>query len=312
MRFRKLDLNLLVSLDALLTERNVTRAGERVHLSQSAMSNALSRLRAYFDDELLVQVGNRMELTPRAEALHNSVRDVLVRIDSTIAIQPEFNPAESDREFVLFVSDYSMEVLLPRVLAIAAGQGSKVRFRFKQQVANPCRDLERGDADLLIIPQAYCSPDHPTEVLFEDDFVCTVWRDSALAQGELDFERYLEAGHVAMRPSDDAPPAFETWFVQRYGISRRVEVSTYSFAAIPFLVVGTEFIGTVHARLARSVLPALPIVLRPVPLPMSTFHQAMQWHKYRSNDPGMVWLRTVMHEAAASLINDGNSKPDAS
>ena len=120
MRFKKLDLNLLVALDALLTEKNVTRAGERVFLSQSTMSNALARLRQYFDDELLVQVGGRMELTPRAVMLHDAVRDVLVRIDTTIAAKPAFDPTESDREVTLFVSDYSMEVLIPGALALAA------------------------------------------------------------------------------------------------------------------------------------------------------------------------------------------------
>nr|MCU0927273.1 LysR family transcriptional regulator [Hydrogenophaga sp.] len=107
------------ALDALLTEKNVTRAGERVFLSQSTMSNALARLREYFDDELLVQVGGRMELTPRAELLHEAVRDVLVRIDTTVAARPAFEPSESDREFTLFVSDYSMEVLIPGMLALA-------------------------------------------------------------------------------------------------------------------------------------------------------------------------------------------------
>ena len=128
MRFKKLDLNLLVALDALLTEKNVTRAGERVFLSQSTMSNALSRLRQYFDDDLLVQVGGRMELTPRAALLHDAVRDVLVRIDTTIAAKPAFDPTESEREFTLFVSDYSMEVLIPGMLALASEQRSRVRF----------------------------------------------------------------------------------------------------------------------------------------------------------------------------------------
>ena len=187
MRFKKLDLNLLVALDALLTEKNVTRAGERVFLSQSTMSNALSRLRQYFDDELLVQVGARMELTPRAALLHDAVRDVLVRIDTTIAAKPAFDPTESEREFTLFVSDYSMEVLIPGMLALASEQRSRVRFNLQPQVSQPHRHLERGEADLLIIPQAFCSPDHPLDGLFEDQFVCVVWRDSALAQGELSF-----------------------------------------------------------------------------------------------------------------------------
>jgi DNA-binding transcriptional LysR family regulator len=306
MRFNKLDLNLLVALDALLTERNITRAAERVHLSQSAMSNALSRLREYFDDELLVQVGRRMEPTPRADVLREAVRDVLLRIDTTIAAQPEFDPSESEREFSLFVSDYSMEVLIPHALALANLQRSKVRFRLLPQIASPYRALERGETDLLIIPKAYLSPDHPSVVLFKESFVCVVWRDSQLARAELTIERYVEAGHVVMQPPETNQPAFEDWFVQRYGISRRNQVLSYSFGSMPYLVVGTELIATVHSRLAQRLLPALPITPLPVPLPMPELEQSMQWHKYRSQDPGLVWLRSLLQQAA--LVMDA---PDA-
>ncbi|WP_310568309.1 LysR family transcriptional regulator [Hydrogenophaga sp.] len=301
MRFKKLDLNLLVALDALLTERNVTRAGERIYLSQSAMSNALSRLRQYFDDELLVPVGGKLELTPRAEVLHEAVKDVLLRIDTTVAAQPEFDPRASDREFTMFVSDYSMEVLIPRLLALASQQGSRVRLRLKNQVAHPYRSLERGAADLLIIPDIFCSPDHPQERLFEDHFVCAVWRDSPLAEGEMTLERYMGASHVVMNPTDDQLPVLDRWFTNIQGLERRIAVSTYSFGSIPFMVVGTDLIGTVHSRLVRRVLPAVPVVLKPVPLPAVHFHQAMQWHKYRTRDPGLVWLRSLLHEAAARI-----------
>lgn len=301
MRFNKLDLNLLVALDALLTECSITRAAERVHLSQSAMSNALGRLRDYFEDELLVQVGRRLEPTPRAEVLREAVRDVLVRIDTSIAAQPQFDCTTSDREFRLCISDYSMEVLLPRVLEIAAHQRSTVRFRLQPQVAYPARALERGEADLLLIPKAYVSPDHPTELLFNDEFVCAVWRESSHVRDGLSFERYASAGHVVMQPVDTDKPAFESWFVQRYGLSRRIEVTTYSFAALPFLVVGTERVATVHAMLARAIAPALPIAMLPLPLPMPPFEQAMQWHKHRSLDPGLIWLRSLLQQAARTL-----------
>lgn len=307
MRFKKLDLNLLVALDALLTEKNVTRAGERVFLSQSTMSNALSRLRQYFDDDLLVQVGARMELTPRAALLHDAVRDVLVRIDTTIAAKPAFDPTESEREFTLFVSDYSMEVLIPGMLALASEQRSRVRFNLQPQVSQPHRHLERGEADLLIIPQAFCSPDHPLDGLFEDQFVCVVWRDSALAQGELTEERYLRARHVAMRPPGGAQPVFDTWIASEHGLNRDIGLSTYSFSAIPHLVVGTDLIGTVHGRLARRLQPLLPVEIRPVPLPMRAFSQAMQWHKYLTRDPGLIWLRGLLKETAARLDGAGAS-----
>ena len=301
MRFNKLDLNLLVALDALLIERNITRAAERIHLSQSAMSNALGRLREHFDDELLVQVGRRMEPTPRADVLREAVRDVLMRIDTTISAQPEFDPTRSDREFTLFVSDYSMAVFIPHALALASRQRSTARIRLLPQVAEPYRALERGEADLLIIPSAYVSSEHPSEKLFEEEFVCAVWRDSQLARGELTIERYVNAGHVVMQPTESSQPAYEDWFVQQHGISRRIGCLTYSFGAMPFLVVGTELIATVHLRLARRLQAALPIALKPLPLPMPLLEQTMQWHKYRSRDPGLVWLRSLMQQGAKAM-----------
>lgn len=306
MRFNKLDLNLLVALDALLTERSITRAAERMHLSQSAMSKALGRLREHLGDELLVQVGRQMELTPRAEVLQEAVRDVLVRIDTSIAAQPEFDCSRSDREFKLFISDYSMDMLMPHALALAARQRSTVRFRLLPQTATPSRALERGEADMLVIPLAYCSTEHPTEVILHDDFHCVVWNGSSHARLGLDFERYAQAEHAVMQPVDTQKPAFENWFVQRYGLSRKVAVSTYSFAVLPFLVVGTELVTTVHSTLARRMRAAVPVTLLPVPLPMPPLEQAMQWHKYRSQDPGLVWLRRLMQQAAQALKADAS------
>lgn len=304
MRFNKLDLNLLVALDALLAERSITRAAERLHLSQSAMSNSLARLREYFEDELLVQVGRQMEPTPRAETLREAVRDVLLRIETSVATQPQFDCTTSDREFRLFVSDYSMAVLMPAALGLAATMGSTARFNLLPQVLNPARALERGEADLLVIPKAYCSADHPTEILYDDSFVCVVWEDSGHAREPMTFERYAGAGHAVMVPVGTAQPAFETWFVQRYGLSRRIEVTTYSFSALPLLVVGTELVATVHARLARRLAPALPVRLLPMPLPMPPLEQAMQWHKYRSTDPGLLWLRGLLQRAALAMPGD--------
>jgi LysR family transcriptional regulator, nod-box dependent transcriptional activator len=301
MRFKKLDLNLLVALDALLTERNVTRAGERLALSQSATSNALARLRQYFDDELLVAVRGKLEPTPRAELLHEAVRDVLLRIDTTVAAAPEFDPRASDREFTLFVSDYSMQVLMPRVLALAAQRGSRIRLRLKQQVAHPYRSLERGEADLLIIPGIFCSPDHPQQRLFADHFVCVVWKHSPLAEGEMSLERYLAASHVDMQPADDELPVLEHWFTTAHRMRRHIAVTSHNFVAIPHMVVGSDLIGTVHSRLAQLVLPAIPVVVKPVPLPITEFEQTLQWHKYRSRDPGLIWLRGLLEEAANKL-----------
>lgn len=301
MRFNRLDLNLLVALDALLREKSIARAADRLNLSPSATSNALARLREYFDDELLVQVGRKMELTPRAEGLQEAVRDVLVRVDSAIAIQPEFVPSTSDRVFRIFASDYTQIVLVPHLLALAGEERSTVRFDFLPQVSNPQRDLERGEADLLIIPKGFLSPDHPDETLYREEHVCVIWRDSHLARGEFTFERYLAASHVVMKPALSDGDSFEEWFVKRYGVSRRVAVMTYGFAPLPALVMGTELVATVHERLARSLQACWPLEIRQPPLPIPAMEQAVQWHKYRSQDPGLVWLRDLLRRATQRM-----------
>lgn len=305
MRFNRLDLNLLIALDALLTERSITRAAERLNLTPSAVSSALARLRDYFDDELLVQVGRKMEPTPRAEGLHDAVRDVLVRIDSTIAIQPGFDPAATDRTFRIFMSDYTQMVLMPHVLALASQRGCSARFELLPQVSNPQRNLERGEADLLIIPRDFLSPDHPHEVLYDERFTCVLWRDGALARGEFGFDQYTGAGHVVMQPQGSTGESFEAWFVKRYGISRRVAVTTYSFATLPALVQGTEYVATVHARLARLFMADWPLVLRPPPFPLESMQQAVQWHKYKTQDPGLAWLRGLLGSAVARMDRAG-------
>jgi len=301
MRFKKLDLNLLVALDVLLKERSVSRAAEVLNLSASAISNALGRLREYFDDELLVQIGRKMELTPRAESLREGVRDLLLRFDSTIAVPPAFAPHDSDRTFRIFASDYTQLVLAPAMMTLAAEQRSTVRFEFAPQVATPHLDLERGEADLLIIPTGFMSPDHPREVLYQEGFVCMVWRDGALADGELTFDRFVAAEHVAMQPAGGRADAFEGWFLKRYGITRRVAVQTYSFITLPALLVGTDRVATVHERVARRLVGAWPLEIRPTPMKIDSMEQAMQWHKFRTKDPGLTWLRGLIVDAARRI-----------
>lgn len=301
MRFNKLDLNLLVALNALLLECSITRAAERHHMSTSAMSSALARLREYFDDELLVQVGRKMELTARAEVLRDTVRDVLHRIDTSVATRPEFVPGESDREFRICASDYSWATLIPHAMRLAWRQGPAIRFNLQPQVENPQRALDRGDVDLIIMPEAFSPPSHPTEFLLSERFTCVVWQGSALARSPLTLESYAAAGHVVTQPWGIATPAFEGMFMQQYGLSRRIEVTTHSFALAARMVLGSDRIATVHHRLALQAQKALPVALLEPPMAVPEMRQTMQWHKYRSQDPGIVWLRQLLHDAAREM-----------
>ena len=301
MRFNKLDLNLLVALDAMLQTRSITAAARQLHMSQSAMSNCLARLRDYFGDELLVQVGRTLEPTKRAETLKDAVRDLLLRVETTVSAQPQFDPTRSEREFRIAASDYSAIVLIPHLLALAQRAGARVRFQLLPQVGDSARALERGEADLLIIPRTYCSPEHPLDVLFEETFTCLVWSGSELARQGLDLEAYARAGHVVMQPAGADRPAFGNGFLQSCGLERRVEVSTYSFLAEPALVVGTERVATVHSRLARWLGGLLPVKAFAPPLEIPVMEQAVQWHKYRASDPALIWLLDLVRAAAREM-----------
>lgn len=300
MRFKNLDLNLLVALDAMLEEKNVSRAAEKLHITQSALSNALARLRAYFDDELLVQVGRRMELTPRAELLREPVRDILVRIESSVTASPRFDPAQSDRVFRLFVSDYSLATLVPSFLRLVAPGRYPVRFEFRPQSDQPHRTLERGEADLLIIPSEYASREHPSRVLYEEHFVCIVDRDHPRIGTKLTAELFCRERHAVMQPPNNAT-SFETLTMSRLGIDREIDATTFSFASLPYLVAGTERIATVHSRIAREAARHLPVRIVEPPFDLPPMQQSVQWHTYRTKDPAIVWLREMLHEAAAAL-----------
>ena len=298
MRFNKLDLNLLVALDHLLNLRSVSGAAARMNMTQSAMSNALLRLREYFGDDLLVKIGRRMELTPRGEALKDAVRDVLVRVEWTIATTADFDPARSDRQFNVLVSDYTLATLVPKVLALCRMAGSTVRFNFLHQVDGPERLLERGDVDLLIIPKEFCSRQHPFEIILEEEFCAIVWSEGRLAREKLTRRSFAEASHVAMQAPGGAP-SLESVFFKQHDLVRRTDVMTYSFNTMPLLVVGTDRVATIHRRLANQAARTLPIKIIELPYRLPKMQQSVQWHRYRSQDAGLIWLRGVICEAAA-------------
>jgi DNA-binding transcriptional LysR family regulator len=304
MHFNKLDLNLLVAFDALATELNITRAAEQLSISQPAMSHALRRLRTYFDDELLVQVGRKMELTPRARVLHEAVSEMLTKLEITLSSTPAFDPSASDRTFTISVSDYSLELMVPKMLSLAAAQNSRVKFRLEPQIKHPDRPLDKGEIDLLVIPQAFCSPQHPSTTLFDDRLVCAEWRDSGQAARPMTVDRFVTSGHIAMVPADASVPAFETWIEEAFGTGRRIEVLTYNFSSLPYMVVGTPYIALVQERLATALHASLPIVLSEPPLPLPVIRQSMQWHKYRSDDAGLAWLRTLVQQSIQSIDAD--------
>jgi DNA-binding transcriptional LysR family regulator len=302
MRFNKLDLNLLVILNALLTERNITHAAEKVFLSQSATSSALARLRTYFNDELLVPAGRQMMLTPRARDLVEPVREVLMRIDTTIATQPVFDPASESRDVVMLVSDYTTAVLVPPLLATLHREAPGLRLHLRHQHDKPADLLERGEADFLVIPSRFLSKEHPSAALFEDDYLCVTWEGNSRVRERLTFDDYLACGHVTAAFSTGNPLAtFDGWFMESFDVKRRVEVTAPTLTALPSLVVGTDRIATVHRRIALQAQQTLPIRVWEPPPRIPRLVQMLQWHKHRNNDPAIRWIRERIVEVAATV-----------
>jgi len=301
MRFERLDLNLLVALDALLSERSVSLAADRLCLSQSAASSALSRLRQYFGDDLMVLNGRQMTLTLRAEQLREPVRAALDQIRKTITNTPEFQPHDCEQQIRIMASDYVIDVFLCKILNRIAILAPKIRVDLLAMHDSPLDCLERQAADLVISLDYALSPDHPSRFLFEDDHVVIAWDQNPAAQVEIDLETYLTSGHVVARFGKNRVPAFEDGYARRMKQPRRVEVVAPSFLVLGALVTGTNRLATVHRRLAERLIKTEPLVVRELPFFVPPIREAIQWHNSNSKDPALIWIINKIAEFSEEL-----------
>jgi LysR family transcriptional regulator, nod-box dependent transcriptional activator len=298
--FRGLDLNLLVALDALLSEANVSAAGRKLHLSQSAMSGALARLRQHFRDPLLVQVGRRMQPTPHARQLAGTVRSILVQIDASLSGQAPFEPRTAQRRVRIAASDYAIEVLLIAVQRTCAVAAPGLTLDVVPVAENAVAALSRGEVDLLILPDRYRQSSCPSAPLFADRLVCVAARDHPLGGDGISLRAFKAAEHVLFQPDPGHMIAFDLWLQENYHFEPAVKLVLPSYAALPHAVVGTRRIATIPERLARRYAQHLPIrILRPR-FRMPALNEIMQWHEAHSADAGLTWLRALIIDAAAA------------
>ncbi len=302
MRFQRLDLNLLVALDALLTEQSVSLAADRLCLSQSATSSALGRLREYFDDDLLVLKGRQMVLTARAEELIEPTRAVLEQIRTTIAVSPEFDPATSDRTIRFMASDYTTEVLLAPALERFATLAPEMRFEIQHMSSAPVESLERGFVDLLVTVDFATSADHPSELMFVDDYLVVGDQANPAFAQEMTSKLYLSLPHVTVRFGKQRIPAFDDWYMRRKKQQRRVEVVTASFVTMPSLIIGTNRIGTMHRRLAEKMGKRYPLAFAEVPFDIPPVRELAQWDIANNNDAALRWVVGEMKKVAEAEV----------
>lgn len=314
MRYRRLDLNLLVALDALLSERSVSRAAERLCLGQSATSSALARLREHFNDPLLVQVGRRLEPTALGLELLPKVREALALTREIVDAPVNFDPARCTRHFTLVASDYVAGVLLPAVSLELARIAPGVRLTLRDlpvprdgDVVSEALDYRRSDC--VIVPQRRLNPAYPHVPLMSDQLCCIVCARQARFADGLSLASYCEAEHVVREFADGQNLAMDAVHLHELGIQRRVAVALESFVLMPEFIVGTARIATVFRRQARRFAEHYGLRIHPAPLAFPDAVQVLQWHPYQERDPAMLWFRGLLLEQAARLDHDQVDQP---
>lgn len=300
MRFERLDLNLLVSFDVLVEERSVSAAAKRLNLSQPALSGALNRLRDFFEDELLVQSGRQMILTPKAIELMEPVREALLLIRTRITTPAQFDPATAIREFTIVASDYLFNIFLAEVLADLTDIAPGLSFEITPPEASSVERLERGDLDLLMTIHTHLVAHHPSRPLFSDEHAIICWSESKYRDG-VDVETFLSARHAVACFGPTRLVAYsEAWFTQQ-NIPRGIDIRVPAFTFLPQAVIGTDRLATMQRRYAEYYARTLPITVLPMPFALPHLQERVQWHTMRSADAGLSWLVDLIGRRAADI-----------
>jgi DNA-binding transcriptional LysR family regulator len=295
------DLNLLITLRALLEEENVTHAGSRLGLSQPSMSIALGRLRRHYKDELLVRKGRGYCLTPLARALLPQVTESLRLVDAAFGHADAFVPGKSEQVFRLLLSDYAVTVLIEPLLRRVREEAPMVSLNLSP-IPPDMQESDRGlrDHDLLIGPVGFAFPGE-SEVIFRDRWVCIVdpanprLRDGWLSLEDIGALPHAAAflGHSGLNPADRV--------LDELGVRRRVQVTVVGWLPLPFVVAGTNLVAIIPERLARRVASMAGVLVVEPPFGQLDLIEAAWWHPARSADPALGWLRGVLKDTTAGL-----------
>lgn len=310
MRFKGLDLNLVVALDVLLRERSVSRAAERLGLSQPATSAALARLRDFFHDDLLVQHGKKMFPTPYADGLGPQLDQFLRSADALIATSAMFEPTRTERLFRIIASDYIVVSVLSPLMAQLAKEAPGLTFELVPPDQLSAAELANGKADLLVTPESFSTGDFTGELLFEERHMVIGCRDNPLFDGPLTEERMFGCGQVAVQLGAARQRTFADTELERLNKPRRIEVIAGTFTSVPWLLIGTTRVAVMHERLARQMVAALPIRAAPLPFPFPLMREMLLSHPVRASDEGLLWLRTRLraHVAQDGIIHRTDRK----
>ena len=300
------DLNLLDALNALLSDRNVTRAAERLNVSQPTMSGMLQRLRHQFDDQLLVRNGRELVLTPFAESLVEPARDALRSVEQLIHAEPAFEPATSTRTFTIMMSDYCAFVFLPHLVAHVNARAPHVRVVAKA-LDDPVERVFAGDVDLCLAADSvsFAGEADPggkinLEPLFSDEFVCVVANEHPCG-GHSTLEELFQFPHVSAQLFC-SPDVVEPAWTERRLPSYKPQCVVAEFSLIPHVVAYSAMVGFIQARMAAIAVRMLPVRTFTPPLTISPVRESMSWHSRRDDDPALRWLRAAIRATVASTL----------
>lgn len=302
MDLRSVDLNLLMPLQALLDEKSVSRAAERMHMSQPAASSALARLRRHFGDDLLVRRGNTYELSPLAVNLRERSWAAISSLERVFSSQAEFDPETTTREFTIRGSDYSFAILGRELSAIVSERAPKARIRFAESdaaVVDAAPESLR-DCDGIIIPHGFLRMDTHLN-LFTDRWMCLVDENNERVGDTLTVENLSDLPWVFtyMTATSFTPAARQ---MQMIGIEPRIEAVTTSFLALAEFIEGTDRIGLIQERLGRRLVRGTTLQLRECPFDVVPLKEAFWWNEIYAHDPEHIWLREIMAEASQRVI----------
>lgn len=302
MQLGSVDLNLIVALDALLAERNVSRAADRLMVGQPAMSSTLARLRTLFNDPLLVREGRALKATPFAESLVEPVRAVLAQLESIINVGAAFDPLADSRTFSIIASDYVALVLLRPLLERLPTIAPNVQIHVHPVEPDHMDLLRRSQVDLIIMPKEVLPLNlgFPSEELFIDTFVCVADAANPDVGDSVDaavFSRlpYLTSNQGTM-------PSIVERRLDAADVSRKVEMVAQSFVMAPFLLPGTRLITIIQRKLADLLMSdhtKYRVIQTPVDL--DEISEIMVWTPKQTSDPGHEWLRAQLRDLARDI-----------
>ena len=299
MLLRNIDLNLLVVLDALLTEKHVTRTGVRLHLSQPAISHSLNKLRVLLDDPLLIRQGNEVVLSALAQNLQAPLKEILGQIETLLGQSIDFVPADSQRTLRIAMSDYGAAIVLPKLLVQLRAQAPGTSLVVIQDSRlGMLEQVGQGRIDLAIGVFPAPGADICTEVLFEETFTCLLNRRSLPENGVLDLDSYLARPHLLVSMDGNTRGEVDNVLRAR-GLKRRVAVNVPHWGTAPGMIADTDLILTVATRTLTNVPFGDTLVAMAPPLTVAPFNYVQAWHNRFNQDPAHRWLRELVRQVSA-------------